>query len=623
MLTFQRHFYYKPDIVFQVFAFKVFLNDSTTPSYLSLDSVSLNGTDVPQIYVHSDVLGCNSGNTTSTISAVTRINGVDTQTALNNLSATLNMQDPDASYNSLLYNQAMSTIHGAAQNPWGVFADGVHYFGNQTVLEFANGTQKTYQNMAGALQPFSGIQSGEDLFKRFCTGQTAASTDTNSTTPAPATGLAAAVNYPSQVAQDGTGAVNGYLLTENNLDVAVLELSSFSDDTDTAALLAFSGAVAQFLRSAAQAGKQKLIIDLRGNGGGSVELAYDTFKQLFPTMEPYGAVRAHAHEAYNLLGSLASAVSPYAPGVNALSPAANPLVNYQLNVDVNNQNFESWTDFYGPDTIHGDNFTSLFRQNLTNTLSTNLFPVAGYSNSSSLTPQHFTAENMVMLTDGICGSTCAVFAEFMKTQGNVTSIAIGGRPHTGPMQAVGATKGARLISFQTIYLAVVSFAATMSTQDLLKLASGPLGAIFNATQPILRTGGGLNAAVNGLNNYRMNDTTQTPLQFVNEAADCRLFYTPAMIQNISNVWSAVAQVQWGGSNSTVKCVANSTSGQNSLSSGNITIAGTPINNATVFDPSGSGSGSPGQSSGKTNAASGFSVPALTACVMAAVAAFLL
>ena len=292
-----------------------------------------------------------------------------------------------------------------------------------------------------------------------------------------------------------------------------------------------------------------------------------------------------------------------------------------MNLDVNNQGFTSWSDFYGPDTIYGDNFTSLFRQNLTNVLSTNGFVL----NSSNTTPQPFKSENMVMLTDGICGSTCAVFAEFMKSQGNVSSIAVGGRPQTGPMQAIGATKGARLITFQTIYLAVYTFASTMSKSQLLSFSSGPLGALFNATQPVVRTAGGANGAVNGLNNYRKNDSTQTPLQFVYEAADCRLFYTPAMIQNVTNVWSAVAAVQWGGDNSTVKCVANSTSGQNSLSSGNITVSGTPVNNATVFDPTGNGSSSSSSAtpSDKPSAASGYSVPALTACVIAAMAAFLL
>ncbi|GAB7344689.1 hypothetical protein MBLNU457_3168t1 [Dothideomycetes sp. NU457] len=593
------HFSYYPDIVLQSFAFKVLEsnNNASSPTFLSLDSASLNGTGLPQIYVHSDILAYHDGdNSSGTISPVSRINGDDIEDALGMIADTLNNQDPDANYNALLYSQPLESIRSS--NFDGALNDGLHYFGNQTVLEFANGTQRIYQNVAGALQSFSGIQSGEDVFQKFST---------------PAARFTQAKGYPHPIAiENTTAAVGGYFLDTDESDVAVLSLPSFL----TTVQLEFSAVVGGFLQSATQAGKQRLIIDCRSNSGGDLELAYDTFKQLFPTLEPYGAVRAHASEAYNQLGSLASAVSPYTPGLNALSPAANPLVNYQLNVDEDNQNFGSWSDFYGPDTIYGDNFTSLFRQNLTNILSTNLFPLSGYNNRSNLPPQPFKSENIVILTDGVCGSTCAVFLEFMKTQGKVKSIAIGGRPQAAPMQAVGATKGARLIQFSTIYLAVISFAATMSASQLLSLSSGPLGAIYNATQPLIRTNGGQNAAVNGLNNYRMSDPTQTPLQFVYEAADCRLFYTPAMIQNVTNVWSAVADVQWGGPNSTVRCVAGSTGGRNSLSSGNTTVSG----GSTSSDSPANSTASP--SAASPNAASGLNVPALTACLVALAAALL-
>lgn len=620
MLTSLSHFYYAPDIVYQIFAFAVLESNTSSPAILSLDSASLSGTELPQIYVHSDILAYHAGqNSSGAISSVSRINGDDIQDALDKLADTLSNQDPDANYNALLYSQPKESM--VSGSSYGALNDGVHYFGNQTVLEFANGTQRTYQNIAQVLQSFSGIRSGEDLFQKFCNGQSAfTSSLLNSTATTPVARFRQASGYPFPIAIENTSAaVSGYFLDTNGSDVAVLSLPSFLTSTDTTAQLGFSAVVSNFLRSAAQAGKQKLVIDCRSNGGGDLELAYDTFKQLFPTLTPYGAVRAHASEAYNLLGSLASAVSPYTPGLNSLSPSANPLVNYQLNVDVDNQNFESWTDFFGPNEIYGDNFTALFRQNLTNILSTNLFPVSGYNNRSDLPPQPFKSENIVILTDGICGSTCAVFLEFMKTQGKVKSIAIGGRPQARPMQAVGATKGARLIQFSTIYLAVVSLFSTMSASQSLSLLSGPLGAILNATQPLVRTNGGQNGAVNGLNNYRMNDTTQTPLQFVYEAADCRLFYTPAMIQNVTNVWSAVADVQWGGPNSTVKCVAGVTSGQNSTSSGNTTVSGT--GSGTDAPANSTASGSAGQASGRPNAANGISVPAMTACIVALVAAF--
>lgn len=42
----------------------------------------------------------------------------------------------------------------------------------------------------------------------------------------------------------------------------------------------FQDMAGSFLQNAAKAGKKKLVIDIRGNGGGSVFLGYDLFKQV-------------------------------------------------------------------------------------------------------------------------------------------------------------------------------------------------------------------------------------------------------------------------------------------------------------------------------------------------------
>jgi hypothetical protein len=44
-------------------------------------------------------------------------------------------------------------------------------------------------------------------------------------------------------------------------------------------------------------------------------------------------------------------------------------------------------------------------------------------------------------------------------------------------------------------------------------------------------------------------------QFVKEMADCRLFFTPAMIMNITAMWEAAADVAWNGKS----CAAGSIS----------------------------------------------------------------
>ena len=88
---------------------------------------------------------------------------------------------------------------------------------------------------------------------------------------------------------------------------------------------------------------------------------------------------------------------------------------------VNLTHFSTFKDLAGPDRIYGDNFMATTRANLSDLLMTSGFSVYGYGDLPSIPTAAFTAENIVMLLDGGCGSTCAIFAEFMKSQGGVRS----------------------------------------------------------------------------------------------------------------------------------------------------------------------------------------------------------
>lgn len=55
------------------------------------------------------------------------------------------------------------------------------------------------------------------------------------------------------------------------------------------------------------------------------------------------------------------------------------------------------------------------------------FAVTGYLNRTNFT-QPFAAENILLLYDGYCASTCTIFSEFLRVQGGVRSVTFGGRP---------------------------------------------------------------------------------------------------------------------------------------------------------------------------------------------------
>jgi hypothetical protein len=75
------------------------------------------------------------------------------------------------------------------------------------------------------------------------------------------------------------------------------------------------------------------------------------------------------------------------------------------------------------------------------------------------------------LHDGMCSSTCAIASELLKDQGDVRTIAVGGRPQEGPMQGVGGTKGAQVFSWDDIQLRMqatylcVALSSPTHTQD--------------------------------------------------------------------------------------------------------------------------------------------------------------
>ena len=558
---------------------------------LKLVSVSVDGVNLPKLFTLSDMqLSITSTNFTP--SAIVSVDGRDVNSFLAAQDATIPGHDPDANYNQMLFNQAshsiMQTEASASYWPGYFFANNGLFLGNSTNIVFENGTSKSFDIVAYTSADFSNVQNGNQFFNEFCTGNTTVGNATSASTTAsasanPSTATATPIGYPSPIAIMSDLAVGGYFLDEGDLNnVAVLSIPSFDPLPSTPSLLAeFSDTVTSVIRNATSAGKDKLIIDLRGNAGGTTELAYDTFRQLFPTIEPYGGFRLRSIEALNQIGQAASQIFANTTLPETLSPELQgvwgEVFNYKEDYNASNQPFDSWSSVFGPNEIYGDNFTALIRRNNSSPYidAQGQLTIYGYGSRSNVNlTQPFEAKNIVLLQDGLCASTCAIFTEFMKTQGNVQSIVLGGRPQNGPMQGIGRTKGAEYSSWSVIHGYAVAVFGFANVEQRKALANTPLGALYNATQFAVRTLSA-NTGVNARNNYRQGDTTQTPLQFVYEAADCRLWYTPAMIFNVTATWAAVARAQWG-VNGTSMCVQNSTKGEGSLSSGNITVPGTPI-----------------------------------------------
>jgi hypothetical protein len=378
------------------------------------------------------------------------------------------------------------------------------------------------------------------------TSPASTSTPTPTSTPAP--------GYPPPVIRQQNNLIGGYYLSDPAYSsVAVLSVPSFVGPLTEEA--SFQDTAAKFIAAAVAAGKTKLVIDVSANGGGTILQSYNLFKNLFPSLEPYGATRFRAHKAFNIMGKIVSAAAgPNYPWDNLTAivlGAENYTVldnfyatpfDYRTDVNVNGNNFASWA---GPHEHNSDLFTSIIRWNLSDPtdIYTSGIIVDGYQNRTSTPPsQPFVAEGIVIVYDGYCASACAILSEFMTAQAGLKTVAIGGRPRHGITQAVGGVKGTNDYTWNGIYVLVNDTFTLGTPAQQAEWAGTELGQY--STLPFER--GLAGCAVNARDGIREGDPSQTPLQFIYQPADCRIFYTAEMTVDVTALWKKVVDVTWGG-----------------------------------------------------------------------------
>ncbi|KAJ4347917.1 uncharacterized protein N0V89_009289 [Didymosphaeria variabile] len=445
---------------------------------------------------------------------------------LEELSQQGSLQDRDALYNNLFYNLAQISLQSAGSGTGGFSGGGRGRFappGANTTLEFANGTTLTIANTARTLLSFANVTSGEDLRRKiiYDEGSTVPSVRPNLITPVsrdtiPSTQAIAPPGYPAPVVAGPSNLINGFYIDGTGYeDVAVLQVPSFISSS--------------FAEAPFQAASQN-----------------DLFKQLFPALDPYGANRFRYNEAVDLVGQAFSGVASQYPreaGLrnSTLRAVQSSYFDYHTDTTVDGKPFESWSQKVGPISVNGQYYTALSRWNLTDIY----IPyqaginVTGFSNLTRWKP-----EDIVLVTDGYCASTCSIFAELMTQQGGVKTIAMGGRSNANKIQAVGGVKGANIFQWgfiQTYAAQAKQLNNTLRTSALKEYDVGKA------------VGRSYADGINVRDAVRLGDESGIALQFKYEEANCRLYYTAEMTVNAAAIWKAAANAQWKDSS---KCIGN-------------------------------------------------------------------
>ncbi|UKZ74897.1 hypothetical protein TrVFT333_002567 [Trichoderma virens FT-333] len=522
---------------------------------ISLVSLSKDGVSIPQIYTSTDGTLLASGNTD--VSPVILINGVGTEVYLEELSENVGLQDPDARYNSMLANVPIS--RDGSPNPggfsfFGTFP-GVHEFN----LTFANGTEASFPLSAGISTTVGDFtfQSGDELWKAVC-DPASAKTEKRSIqdikkkvkrADGDAKELPAPETYPKPTVKDPFNLLVGYLPDDSALkDVAVLTVPTFETSGDGLPddqIKNFALEAQDFVHKAVAAGRSKIIIDVTNNGGGVVDSGFGLVSIFFPNMTIFSATRFRSVPATQFVIETINRVK---------NPRDSPLSNLgffvpELIKPDQKSTFKSVNDFQGPFYATGVPSTAIVAENDfietdSKTAPINIFGLGGGLNGTS---PPFKPENIVILTDGQCSSTCTIFINHMIPYG-VRVFASGGRPQNGPMQGIGGVKGSQVLDIATIS-AIYDEANGLvqnATDAKKPLFTDKEYAVFSGAIPTpleklpIRLNGG---SFNFRNAFApFND--QLPTHFIYQPADCRLFYTAEMLAKPELLWVNAANAAW-------------------------------------------------------------------------------
>lgn len=209
-------------------------------------------------------------------------------------------QDPDSQWNANFKSYA-------SKESFIVVAASLAFQGPKVTITYDNGEERSEDSFAlirtGA--NFTGVNSGEDYYNKFCNPDTPAKPQPsqpgmkpNQTMPTPPKTSGpppppkpTIEGYPFPIVRDsGANTTSGYFLNGTGYeDVAVLAVSSFAppDSIDaTEYLTNFQSTVATFLKKSKDAGKKRLVIDVAANGGGFVVAGYELFAQVCHTIPP-------------------------------------------------------------------------------------------------------------------------------------------------------------------------------------------------------------------------------------------------------------------------------------------------------------------------------------------------
>lgn len=320
--------------------------------------------------------------------------------------------------------------------------------------------------------------------------------DPKSTTGYPPSLRTSEDNYLAWYDLDGQTAV---------LDITGFGVASTADDYEN--VLDYG---VEYLK---KTGHKRLIIDLTNNVGGTTYLPFDFVRTFFPKNPIFESV----NQRYTK------------PNVAAFA-----FQNIEYFWDINGKDFKSFEDILGPVTKDGDQFTNFYKYD----------HIQGGKqigldwNKDAAQP--FDKDNIIVISNGVCGSSCAAFLEAMSAQG-VRNYAFGGRPNgKKEMQASGGIKGGVIGYFEDYNMMKQYLLSKDDTKSLASVFPDPLRLVAMGS-------------INYENQFRSGKENGYPLQFVYDPACKRVQFTKDMLNSPKAVWEAAKGLGWDKDGKKIAC----------------------------------------------------------------------
>ncbi|KAK4442130.1 hypothetical protein QBC34DRAFT_444409 [Podospora aff. communis PSN243] len=520
--------------------FPVLLNLVTFRSGVQFVSISEDSLKTPKIFLHRDVDHETGGYKPSPVST---IDGAPALEYLQRLAVRdTSSYDPDTRFNNLFpsVSKQASLFRADSQT---LPRDGPR---DTTTVVCENGTKFTFDNEAFVRANLTNITSAADLYRDFVV--------TEGKGPTPTDWLAYKLvewgfagnfssGFPQPVKTTFGGDAAGFLPPHADFDdTAVLAINSFqmSMDIKNPSINPFeepARVVADFIRTAKDSGRTKLILDMQGNGGGLITKLASVYFTLFPSDD----ILPQQHQLR---------VHPQLPSLLRDKPSTSPkdeTLPWFLDMyeHVNGTAIVPPSSLIGPVTTPYGNTTLPL---LWNASYYDLPSGANFTIPWDTPP--FAPENITILTDGDCGSACFMFVSMLVSAHKIRTVAVGGRPINKPMQAIGGTRGGPLADFGSF--PKYNASDVPPGLDVVPNTPGPLRlSITDTPGASWRQGVKFNFA----NVVPLGDKEDAvPMQFRYVAANCKIFYTWEMARDITALWRKVVDVAWKGG----RCVEGST-----------------------------------------------------------------